>query len=135
MAVLPLFILAFVAIGLACVKLLIGSLLGLKRKGAVKRTPYESGMDPVDDAHRRFDVRFHLVAIAFLIFGVELFFLYPWAVASRNAEGINRIVGEAVSGRSVVFGGAMFFLFLGVAGLVYGWRKWALKWRQTSQTT
>ena len=45
--------------------------------------PYESGMDPVHDTRRRFDVRFHLLAIAFLVFDVELLFLYPWAVASH----------------------------------------------------
>ena len=48
--------------------------------------PYESGMDPVHDTRRRFDVRFHLVAITFLVFDVELLFLYPWAVASRSAS-------------------------------------------------
>ena len=129
MAVLPLFIFAVAAICLACGMLLIGSLIGPKRKGAVKQMPYESGMDPVHDTRRRFDVRFHLVAIAFLIFDVELLFLYPWAVASHNAEGVDRIVGEFVSERSVVFGGVMFFLFLVVAGLAYEWRKGVLKWR------
>ena len=49
--------------------------------------PYESGMDPVHDTRRRFDVRFHLVAIAFLVFDVELLFLYPWAVATRQTAG------------------------------------------------
>ncbi len=48
--------------------------------------PYESGMDPIHDARRRFDVRFHLVAIAFLIFDVELLFLYPWATASSASS-------------------------------------------------
>ena len=47
--------------------------------------PYESGMDPVHDTRRRFDVRFHLLAIAFLVFDVELVFLYPWAVAVRSS--------------------------------------------------
>ena len=70
--------------------LLIASrMIGPKRNTAVKEMPYESGMDPIHDTRRRFDVRFHLVAIAFLLFDVELLFLYPWAVASRNEAGID----------------------------------------------
>lgn len=64
--------------------LALGWVMGPKRSGAVKEMPYESGMDPIHDARRRFDVRFHLVAIAFLVFDVELLFLYPWAVAARD---------------------------------------------------
>jgi NADH-quinone oxidoreductase subunit A len=64
---------------------LIVRLLNPARPGRVKQMPYESGMDPIHDARRRFDVRFHLVAIAFLVFDVELLFLYPWAVATRPA--------------------------------------------------
>ena len=48
--------------------------------------PYESGMDPIHDTRRRFDVRFHLIAIAFLVFDVEVLFLYPWAVAAKRPE-------------------------------------------------
>ena len=61
--------------------------------------PYESGMDPIHDARRRFDVRFYLVAIAFLVFDVELLFLYPWAVASRTSAQANRrgAVGSTAS--------------------------------------
>jgi NADH-quinone oxidoreductase subunit A len=52
--------------------------------GPVQKMPYESGMDPIHDTRRRFDVRFHLIAIAFLVFDVEVLFLYPWAVASKQ---------------------------------------------------
>ncbi|MCA9249106.1 MAG: NADH-quinone oxidoreductase subunit A [Planctomycetales bacterium] len=111
--------------------LAMGVLLGPRRQGAVKRMPYESGMDPIHDSRRRFDVRFHLVAIAFLIFDVELLFLYPWAVASRNREaGLDAAIAEQlVSGRGVVLGGLLFFLVLVVIGLVYEWRKGVLRWR------
>jgi NADH-quinone oxidoreductase subunit A len=92
--------------------------------------PYESGMDPLHDARRRFDVRFHLVAIAFLIFDVELLFVYPWAVASRNPSGIDRAVADQlISGRGLVFGGVIFFLVLVVLGLIYEWRRGVLRWR------
>src|SRR5829696_1654700 len=87
-----------VASTLLCVGLLsVGSLLGPKRDTATKEMPYESGMNPIHDTHRRFDVRFHLVAIAFLIFDVELLFLYPWAVASRDPAGIDAAVKAAAA--------------------------------------
>ena len=93
--------------------------------------PYESGMDPIHDARRRFDVRFHLVAIAFLVFDVELLFLYPWAVASRRMSrtlaatvrpvsrsvGIDSVVGKLVESRGLVFGEVMVFIALLGAGL------------------
>jgi NADH-quinone oxidoreductase subunit A len=111
-----------VASTLLCVGLLsVGSLLGPKRDTATKEMPYESGMNPIHDTHRRFDVRFHLVAIAFLIFDVELLFLYPWAVASRSAEGFPF--------RLLVFGEVMIFMGLLAAGLVYAWRKGVFQWR------
>jgi len=110
--------------------LAIGSMLGPRRSTSVKEMPYESGMDPIHDARRRFDVRFHLVAIAFIIFDVELLFLYPWAVASGHPQGVDAAVEAGlISGRGMVFGGVMFFLFLVVLGLVYEWRRGVLRWR------
>ena len=108
----------------------VGTLFGPRRATAVKRMPYESGMDPIHDTRRRFDVRFHLVAIAFLIFDVELLFIYPWAVASHHPQGIDAaIAAGAGSGRGVVFCGVLFFLGLVVLGLVYEWKRGVLKWR------
>jgi NADH-quinone oxidoreductase subunit A len=77
--VLPVFLLVVCVIGLG-VGLLVAA--RLVRRGRVAPTPYESGVDPIHDTRRRFDVRFHLLAIAFLVFDVELLFLYPWAVSS-----------------------------------------------------
>ncbi|MGW8257922.1 MAG: NADH-quinone oxidoreductase subunit A [Thermoguttaceae bacterium] len=115
--------------------------------------PYESGMDPFHDARRRFDVRFHLLAIAFLVFDVELLFLYPWAVAShpvaikearavQSAEvenshvsksqlplGIDSAAGAGlVKDRELVFLGAMIFIALLTLGFVYDWRKGIFQW-------
>lgn len=125
---------ALLAVGL----LSVGSLIGPKRNTAVKEMPYESGMDPIHDARRRFDIRFHLVAIAFLVFDVELLFLYPWAVASRSPQGIGAAVAEAHTkayfpavgfSRELVFGEVLVFIGLLAAGLIYAWRKGVLKWR------
>ena len=127
--VLPIFLFVGCALAVPIGMLLAGSLIGPRRKGDVKRMPYESGMDPIHDTHRRFDVRFHLVAIAFLIFDVELLFLYPWAVASRNPSGIDGVTGELVSSRGIVFAGVLFFISLVVLGLLYEWRRGVLRWR------
>jgi NADH-quinone oxidoreductase subunit A len=94
--------------------------------------PYESGMDPIHDTRRRFDVRFYLVAIAFLVFDVELLFLYPWAVASsrQSPQGIDAAVEAGwVSSRDLVFGEAMVFMGLLALAFVYAWRKGVFQWR------
>jgi NADH-quinone oxidoreductase subunit A len=119
-------------------------ILAPRRRTAVKQMPYESGMDPIHDARRRFDVRFHLVAIAFLVFDVELLFLYPWAVASRpyidqataspatagSLAGIDAAVAQNwVESRGLVFAEAMVFIGLLAAGFLYAWRKGVFRWR------
>src|ERR1043165_8000775 len=110
-------ILLFIAVSsaLAVGMLVAGSLVGPRRQSAVKQMPYESGMDPIGDTHRKFDVRFNLVAIAFLVFDVELLFLYPWAVASRDSAGIDQAVSLALADnigltRPLVFGEVMVFI-------------------------
>src|SRR4029077_1932652 len=121
-AVIPVFLFVLCALGLAVGLLMAGRMIGPSRSGAVKAMPYESGMDPIHDARRRFDVRFHLVAIAFLVFDVELLFLYPWAVASRNEQGIDLAVKNGlVGGRGLVFAEALTFIGLLALGFVYAW--------------
>jgi NADH-quinone oxidoreductase subunit A len=118
------------AVGMLCA----GWLIGPRRQSAVKQMPYESGMDPIHDTHRKFDVRFHLVAIAFLVFDVELLFLYPWAVASRDAAGLDAAIAAATNSgvaltRPLIFGEAMVFIGLLALGLVYAWRRGVFQWR------
>lgn len=137
---LPVILLIVCVLGMAMGLLLIAAVFNPKRPGAVKRMPYESGMDPVHDTRRRFDVRFYLLAIAFLVFDVELLFLYPWAVAMRPAEnhdaaasasqGISAAVDAGLaSSRDLVFVGAMIFVGLLALGFVYDWRKGVFRWR------
>lgn len=147
-AFLPVFLFAACALALAVALLVITGLINPGRPGRVTRMPYESGMDPVHDTRRRFDVRFHLLAIAFLIFDVELLFLYPWAVASRPAavaeseelprgvsslaapQGIDAAVAAGhVANRHIVFVGVMTFLLLLTLGFVYDWKKGIFRWR------
>src|SRR5262249_37083629 len=84
----PIFLYLALILAFSGVSLLLAHLIGPSRKTAVKLMPYESGMDPIGDARQHFDVKFYLIAILFLVFDVELLFLYPWAVAAyRGAEG------------------------------------------------
>lgn len=141
-AVLPVFLFLACVVGLACVLFVLGRVLNPGRPERVKQMPYESGMDPIHDTRRRFTVRFHLVAIAFLVFDVELLFLYPWAVATRPApvpaesgtltagHGINSAVASGlVQSRGLVFAGAMAFILVLILGFVYDWRKGVFWWR------
>ncbi|MCA9247783.1 MAG: NADH-quinone oxidoreductase subunit A [Planctomycetales bacterium] len=133
-SIIPLFLFLIFALGMSLVMVFSGRVLGPRRHSAVKEMPYESGMDPIHDTHRRFDVRFHLVAIAFLVFDVELLFLYPWAVAAKRGDGEIRGIDAAVadgliSSRYLVFAGAMAFLVLLVIGFIYDWRKGLFRWR------
>lgn len=123
-----LFVVCSTALGLGLLGL--AWAIGPRRDTAVKTMPYESGMDPTHDTRRRFDVRFNLVAIAFLVFDVELLFLYPWAVASRNPAGIDAAVNAGlVANRGLVFAEAMVFIALLALGFVYAWRKGVFQWR------
>ncbi|QDU94204.1 NADH-quinone oxidoreductase subunit A [Lignipirellula cremea] len=134
--ILPICLFAVCAALLAGGMLAAGTLLGPRRQGAVKQMPYESGMDPIHDTRRKFDVRFHLVAIAFLMFDVEVLFLYPWATAAGNQEhGITAVVAEAQAAgftdftRLLVFADVMVFMLLLTAGFVYAWRRGVFRWR------
>ena len=127
---LPVLVLVVVALSVAAGMLALPYLLAPRRQTPVKQMPYESGMDPIGDARGRFDVRFYLVAIVFLLFDVELLFLYPWAVASWNESELQAAqqTGE-LNGIGFVF--VEMFAFIGLLGLayVYAWRKGVFDWR------
>lgn len=125
-AALPIYLFILAGISFAVVNILVGGLFAPSRRSAVKDMPYESGMDPFHDTHRRFDIRFHLVAIAFLVFDVEILFLYPWAVSMYNAEGVS---GDPTISRMMVLGGALFFFAMLALGWLYDWKKGVYKWR------
>ncbi len=96
-----------------------------------KVMPYESGMDPIGDARHRFDVRFHLVAIVFLIFDVELLFLYPWAVAAWAQQGGIQEAADAYGAAlpHLVLAEVLLFVLLLFAAYVYAWRRRVFDWR------
>jgi NADH-quinone oxidoreductase subunit A len=85
--------------------------------------PYESGMDPVGDARQPFDVKFYLVAILFLVFDVELLFLYPWAASAYVEDGI------PVGLRDTEYAVMLVFMATLVIAYIYAWRKGVFRWR------
>ena len=139
----PIFLFIVVAIVTALSMWGLSAVLGPKRSTAVKQMPYESGMDPIGDARQRFDVRYYLVAIVFLLFDVELLFLYPWAVAQWSndgrpaiavGEGALRQVVPAALGvppdfRWLVFGEIVVFIAVLAAAFAYAWKKGVFEWR------
>jgi NADH-quinone oxidoreductase subunit A len=101
-------------------------LVGPRKDTAVKLMPYESGMDPIGSARHQFDVRFYLIAILFLVFDVELLFLYPWAVIAYREGAV--ATWRTEFGRLVFFEILVFVATLAVA-YVYAWRKGVFRWR------
>src|SRR6476660_7291550 len=101
--------------GFGLVSVLLSSVLGPSKPTPEKQAPYECGMPPVGDARERQSVKFYLVAMIFLLFDIEVAFLYPWAVAFRDL------------GRSG-FWQLVTFVALLVTGYVYVWRKGAFDW-------
>ena len=112
---LPILTLVLLAAGFALATLFLSSVLGPRRPSREKLSTYECGIDPVGSARERFSVKFYLVAMLFIIFDVEIVFLYPWAVI-LNSLGL--------------FGLIEMFFFLGILliGLLYVWKKGGLEW-------
>jgi NADH-quinone oxidoreductase subunit A len=134
----PIFLLLIVAIVIGASMMIMSHsrFLNPHKETRVKQMPYESGMDPIGDARQRFDVRFYLVAIVFLLFDVELLFLYPWAVAQWSADpGVVAVApGTAAAGipaefRGLVFGEILVFIVILAGAFAYAWRKGVFEWR------
>ena len=120
----PILIYAALLVGFVLTNLGIAHGLGPRRKTPVKDMPYESGMDPIGSARQPFDIKFYVVAILFLVFDVELLFLYPWAVSAYVGEG-----GVPPGLRGTVFGVMLVFMATLAIAYVYAWRKGVFKWR------
>src|SRR5215211_6534989 len=114
-------ILMFILVGLAVgvAPLVLGGglsrLLGVPKPDPDKLSPYECGLEAFEDARMKFDVRYYLIAILFILFDLEIAFLFPWAVVLREI-GLFGFVSM------------MVFLFILIIGFVYEWKKGALEW-------
>lgn len=113
------------------VMLVLAHVIGPRRHGPVKDSVYESGVPPIVDTQRRFNVRFYIVAILFLLFDVEIIFLWPWAQLFHKASVTGAVIPlengvEAGAGFLLVSMGIFFSLL--VFGLLYEWKRGAFHW-------
>ena len=115
LAYLPLIVFIAVAAGIGLALLLSAFLLAYKQPDPEKLSAYECGFNAFDDARMKFDVRFYLVAILFIIFDLEVSFLFPWAVAFGQLGGFG-------------YWSMMLFLAILTIGFIYEWKKGALEW-------
>lgn len=111
----PILVFLAIASGLAVLMVLLPLLVGRQKPDSEKTSAYECGFEAFGDARGRFDVRFYLVAILFIIFDLEVAFLFPWAVSLDS-------IGETG------FWSMMLFLLVLTVGFIYEWKKGALEW-------
>ena len=112
---LPILLFLVVAVGIAGAMVVASLIVARQKPDAEKLSPYECGFDAFDNARRQFDVRFYLVAILFIIFDLEVAFLFPWAVSLADIGTFG-------------FWSMLAFLFVLTIGFVYEWKKGALDW-------
>jgi NADH-quinone oxidoreductase subunit A len=120
---LPLLLVLIMAVGLASVMLLLSNFLGPRRPSAIKQAPFECGNPAEGPVLDRFNVRFYLVAILFLVFDVEAVFIYPWALMFTRS-----VRGEGPQEPFVMALEMLSFVAILTVGLTYAWRKGALAW-------
>lgn len=113
---LPVGVVILMATAFVVVNIVATLLIGPRADGVVKGLAYESGMDPIGSARKRFNVRFYILAMTFLVFDVEIIFLYPWAVTYAKLEP-----GSAES--ALFLGRIIFFMATSVVAYVYAWKK------------
>ena len=111
----PILLFIIVALAFGGVMIGVGWVLGPSRPDSEKLSPYECGFEAFEDARMKFDVRYYLVAILFILFDLEIAFLFPWAVTLNEIGAFG-------------FWSMMIFLAILVVGFVYEWKKGALEW-------
>ncbi|MFC0250974.1 NADH-quinone oxidoreductase subunit A [Massilia consociata] len=112
---LPVLLFILVGIGVGVMPQVLGRVLAPHRPDAQKLSPYECGFEAFGDARMKFDIRYYLVAILFIVFDLEVVFLVPWAVALKELD-------------STGFWAVMIFLVLLTVGFIYEWKKGAMEW-------
>ena len=119
----PVLILLLAAVGFAVGVLTVSVLLGkYAKRNKAKEGPYECGKDPISDGGARFSVKFHLVAMLFILFDIEVVFMYPWAVVYRD------MLAEHAT-RNLILGSMVSFLGILFAGYIYALKKNAFDWK------
>ena len=111
----PILLLIIVSVSIGALPIIVSRFLNKGEQNAAKESAYECGFENFDDARMKFDIRFYLVAILFIIFDLEIAFLFPWAVALENL-GTSGLIAMSI------------FLLVLVIGFIYEWKKGALDW-------
>ncbi len=117
-------ILFLVAFGFAVGNVVASALIGPSRKGKIKDSVYESGVDPIGSTKQRFNVRFYLVAMIFLVFDVEILFFVPWVTLFPNTQ----VFGISPTMIPVLFGCVITFTAIVLVAYIYAWGKGVFKW-------
>ena len=112
---LPILILLLVVMGFAIANIIISSLIGRHKPSAEKLSPYECGVEPIGSARERFSVKFYIIAMMFVIFDIEVVFLYPWAVAYKSLA-LFGLIEMAI------------FIIILLVGYVYIWKRGGFEW-------
>ena len=118
----PVVLLILIGIGFAVGNIVISILIGPRRQGAVKGSTYESGMTPVGDAHKRFNVQFYIVAMIFLVIDVEVVFFYPWATIFAPYVQFKPDQSRVLLIEMIVFVAILLVAYL------YAWGKGIFRW-------
>jgi NADH-quinone oxidoreductase subunit A len=111
----PILLFILVGLGVGVVPVALGRLIGPNKPDSEKLSPYECGFEAFEDARMRFDVRYYLVAILFILFDLEIAFLFPWAIVLDQIGTFG-------------FVAMLIFLAILVVGFIYEWKKGALEW-------
>ena len=117
----PIVVCSIVVVGLAATILILNRLIGPRRPTHEKGIPYESGDDPISRPRNRFSVKFYMTAMMFLVFDLEIVFVFPWAAKYKDF-----LADDAMAG--VAFWGMLVFVAVLTLGLVYEWKRGAMKW-------
>lgn len=131
----PIGIMFLVAMGFAVSQLLVTQLVGPRKRTATKLMPYESGKDPVGNARSRFSIKFYTVAVAFLLFDLEVLFIIPFAVAFKNLLAAENAAAntDGILYGTVAFATMMVFLATIVIGLIFEWKKGTFDWSEQAR--
>ena len=111
----PILIFLVISLGMGVILLTMGGILGPRSPDSEKNSPYECGFEAFEDTRSKFDVRYYLIAILFIIFDLEIAFLFPWAVAFGGMTDL-------------AFWSMMIFLGVLTVGFIYEWKKGGLEW-------
>jgi NADH-quinone oxidoreductase subunit A len=129
----PILILIVMVIAIATITMVLAHVIGPRRHGTTKDSTYESGMPPIGDARRRFNVKFYLVAMLFLLFDVEVLFMWPWAqlfydTASPHPTPVAEQMVLSGYGKEFLLGAMAVFGGFLLVGFIYEWKKGIFRW-------